>query len=141
MVHRILEKILNEEKGQDHHLETHCLHCSEMERRAADAERTSVKLKQVEFMQSEIGKVFEGIISGVTEFGIFVITKDSYCEGLIRLNTIKEDYFVFEEKKHSVRGARTDKRYRLGDEIKIKLVDANPERRTIDFEIAGSGLS
>jgi len=138
MVHRILEKVLNGEKVNEPNLEARCLHASEMERKAAEAERTSIKLKQVEFMQNEIGKIFDGIISGVAEFGIFVITKDTYCEGMVRLNTIKSDYYVFEERKHSIRGANTHKRYRLGDEIKVKLLDANPERRTIDFELIES---
>ncbi|MFI5135783.1 MAG: ribonuclease R, partial [Chitinophagales bacterium] len=135
MVHRILEKVLSDEKINEPNIEARCLHASEMERKAAEAERTSIKLKQVEFMQKEIGKVFDGIISGVAEFGIFVITKDSYCEGMVRLNTIKSDYFAFEEKKHSIRGVNTHRRYSLGDVIKVKLVDANPERRTIDFEL------
>ncbi|HYV95132.1 MAG TPA: ribonuclease R [Chitinophagales bacterium] len=138
MVHRILEKVLNGEPVRDENYEAKCLHSSEMERKAADAERASVKLKQVEFMEKQIGKIFNGIISGVTDFGIFVITEDSYCEGLVRLDSIKSDYFVFEEKKYSVRGTNTDRKYRLGDKVKVKLVDTNLDRRTIDFEMVES---
>ncbi|MCY7410734.1 MAG: ribonuclease R, partial [Chitinophagales bacterium] len=135
MVHRILEKVLRGEKVNEPALEARCLHSSEMEKNAAIAERTSVKLKQVEFMQRHIGETFEGIISGVTDFGIFVITKDSYCEGLIKLASLKSDYFVFDDKKHSVTGRTTGKRYRLGDVVKIKLIDTNVDRKTIDFEM------
>lgn len=139
MVHRILEKVLNGEQVKDDNYEAKCLHSSEMERKAADAERASVKLKQVEFMEHQVGKIFNGIISGVTDFGMFVITEDSYCEGLIRLDSIKSDYFVFEEKKYSVRGTNTDRRYRLGDKVKVKLIDTNLDRRTIDFELVEGG--
>lgn len=135
MVHRILERVLNNEKVNEPNLEARCLHASDMERKAAEAERTSIKLKQVEFMQQSIGKVFDGVISGVAEFGLFVITKDSFCEGLVRLNTIKSDYYIFEARKHSVVGGNTRRRYRLGDEVKVKLIDANADRRTIDFEL------
>jgi ribonuclease R len=135
MVHRILEKVLNGSKVNEPSLEARCLHSSEMERNAAIAERTSVKLKQVEYMVKHIGDQFDAIISGVTDFGIFVITKDSYCEGLIKLASLKSDYFVFDGKKHAVTGRTTGARYRLGDEVKVKLVDTNVEKRTIDFEM------
>jgi ribonuclease R len=135
MVHRILQKVLNGEKVNEPNLEARCLHTSEMERKAAEAERTSIKLKQVEYMQRSIGQVFAGVISGVTDFGLFVITKDSYCEGLVRLNTIRSDYYIYEERKHSVVGTSMGKRYRLGDEVNVRLVDANLDRRTIDFEL------
>lgn len=135
MVHRILDKVLNGEGIKDDNIEARCLHSSEMERKAADAERASVKLKQVEFMEHQVGKIFNGIISGVTDFGLFVITEESYCEGLVRLDSIKSDYFVFEEKKYAVRGTNTERRYRLGDKVKVKLIDTNLDRRTIDFEL------
>ncbi|MEO5675345.1 MAG: ribonuclease R [Chitinophagales bacterium] len=137
MVHRILEKVLNNERVKDENFEAKCLHSSAMERKAADAERASVKLKQVEFMKQHVGEVFSGIISGVTDFGLFVITEDSYCEGLVRLDSIKGDYFVFEQKKHAVRGSRTGREHRLGDRVKVKLVDTNLDKRTIDFEMTG----
>jgi ribonuclease R len=104
-----------------------------MERNAAEAERTSVKLKQVEYMHGRIGDVFEGFISGVTDWGIFVMTEDSYCEGLIRLDSIKSDFFVFDQKKHAVKGMRTGKKFMLGDKVEVKLIKTNLAKRTIDF--------
>lgn len=133
LVHRILEQVLNDQKISEPKLEVKCNHCSEMERNAAEAERTSVKLKQVEFMDSRVGETFQGFISGVTEWGIFVMTEGSYCEGLVRLDTIKNDFFVFDQKKHCIKGTRTGKKYQLGDKVKVRLLKTNLAKRTIDF--------
>ncbi len=133
MAHRILEQVLNHQNVKQPGLETKCNHCSEMERNAAEAERTSIKLKQVEFMESRTGETFDGIISGVTEWGIFVITRDAYAEGLVRLDSIPDDFYVYEEKKHALKGMRTGKKYQLGDKVRVKLIGTNLEKRTIDF--------
>jgi ribonuclease R len=136
LAHRILEEVLNDQKVNEPKLEAKCNHCSEMERNAAEAERTSVKLKQVEFMESRVGDLFRGFISGVTEWGIFVMTEDSYCEGLVRLDSIRSDFFVYDQKKHCVRGTRTGKKYQLGDKVKVKLLKTNLAKRMIDFVLA-----
>lgn len=133
MVHRILEQVLSGEKVAGANLEKICNHCSEMERRAAEAERTSVKLKQVEFMEQRHGEIFDGFISGVTEWGIFVMTEGSYCEGLVRMDSIKSDFFVFDEKKHCAKGMRTGKKLQLGDKVRVKLLRTNLQKRMIDF--------
>nr|MBA2407435.1 ribonuclease R [Chitinophagales bacterium] len=133
IAHRILENVLENEKVHEPNLESNCNHCSIMERNAAEAERTSVKLKQVEYMTGKTGDVFEGFISGVTDWGIFVMTEDSFCEGLIRLDSIKGDFFVFDQKKHAVKGMRTGKKFMLGDKVQVKLIKTNLAKRTIDF--------
>ncbi|MBA3649176.1 MAG: ribonuclease R [Chitinophagales bacterium] len=136
MAHRILEKVLSGDKVAEHNLEQRCNHSSEMERGAAEAERTSVKLKQVEFMESHTGEVFAGIISGVTDWGIFVLTEDSFCEGLIRLESIHSDFFVYDQKKHCIKGMRTGKKFQLGDKVNVRLIGTNLSKRTIDFAFA-----
>lgn len=133
MSHRILEQVLAAEKVNDQQLENKCNHCSEMERNAADAERTSVKLKQVEYMQNKTGELFEGFISGVTEWGIFVMTEGSYCEGMVRLDSLRSDFFVYDQKKHCAKGMRTGRKLQLGDKVKVKLLKTNVTKRTIDF--------
>ncbi len=133
MSHRILERVLANEKVNDTQLETKCNHCSEMERNAAEAERTSVKLKQVEFMDQRVGEEFNGFISGVAEWGIFVMTEDSYCEGLVRMDSIRSDFFVYDQKKHCAKGMRTGKKFQLGDKVRVRLLKTNLVKRTIDF--------
>ncbi|MEO6165908.1 MAG: ribonuclease R [Chitinophagales bacterium] len=133
MAHRILEQLLLNEKVAEPQLESRCNHCSEMERSAAEAERTSVKLKQVEFMDSRVGEIFKGFISGVTEWGIFVMTEGSYCEGLVRMDSIKSDFFVYDQKKHCAKGMRIGKKLQLGDKVQVKLLKTNLAKRMIDF--------
>lgn len=138
MSHRILEQVLNGQKVSGQQMEQICNHCSEMERNAADAERTSVKLKQVEFMDKRIGEVFDGFISGVTEWGIFVMTEGSYCEGLVRMDSIKSDFFVYDQKKHCAKGTRYGKKLQLGDKVHVKLLKTNLAKRMIDFLLVES---
>lgn len=135
MAHRILEQVLANETPVDKQLETKCNHCSEMERSAADAERTSVKLKQVEFMEQRVGEVFDGFISGVAEWGVFVMTEDSFCEGLVRMDSIRSDFFVYDQKKHCAKGMRTGKKLQLGDKVKVRLLKTNLAKRMIDFTL------
>jgi ribonuclease R len=108
---------------------------SEQEKKASDAERTSIKYKQVEYMSSRIGKNFEGIISGITEWGIYVEEVETKCEGLIRVRDLKDDFYIFNEKKIELIGQKKKKRYRLGDKIKIKVNKVDLERKTIDYTL------
>ncbi len=111
-------------------------HCSERERVAVEAERDSIKLKQVEFLNSKIGEKFAGVISGVMERGIFITLKDIYCEGMIRMSDLKNDYFVYNEKRHALVGKKSGKQYQLGDEIRVRVKSTNLEKRQIDFALA-----
>jgi ribonuclease R len=110
-----------------------CTQSSETERIAMEAERASVKVMQVEYMKRHVGDEFHAIISGVTNFGIFVEITDILVEGLIRVRDMEDDYYVFDEKHYALTGRRTKKRYRLGDKVNIKVVRVDPEERQIDF--------
>ena len=111
-------------------------HCSERERYAVEAERDSVKLKQVEFLSTRLGQTFDGTISGVTENGIYVLLKDIYCEGMIRVSDLKDDYYIYHPKMHCLTGRSKGKKFRLGDTIKAKVTNTNLERRQIDLTLA-----
>jgi len=104
-----------------------------MERIAMEAERASVKVMQVEYMRRHVGDQFHAIISGVTNFGLFVEIVDLLVEGLIRVRDMEDDYYVFDEKRYSLTGRRTKKRYRLGDKVNIQVARVDPEEREIDF--------
>ena len=108
-------------------------HCSERERVAVDAERDSIKLKQVEFLSDRIGETFEGVISGVTERGIFVNLKDVHCEGMIRVGDMKGDYYIYNQSRHALVGKSSGKSFQLGDTIKVKVQSTNLQKRQIDF--------
>jgi ribonuclease R len=108
---------------------------SEREKFAADAERASIKYKQVEYMSVRISQVFKGIISGVTEWGFFVEEMETKCEGLVRVKDLRDDFYVFNEKKLELNGQKNKKRYRLGDVVKVKVKNADLERKTIDYEL------
>ncbi len=113
---------------------------SEQEKRAADAERASVKYKQVEYMSARLGEIFSGVISGMTEWGIYVEEVETKCEGLVRMRDMQDDFYVFNEKKLEMIGqkknlpaGRQGKKYRLGDKVKIKVKGVDLERKTIDY--------
>jgi len=106
---------------------------SEREKYASDAERASIKYKQVEYMSSRISKIFEGIISGITEWGLYVEETETKCEGLVRIRDMQDDYYIFNEKKLELLGQKKKKRYRLGDKVKIKVKNVDLERKTIDY--------
>jgi ribonuclease R len=108
---------------------------SEQEKRASDAERASIKYKQVEYMSRHKGKVFTGVISGVTEWGLYVEELETKCEGLARVRDMKDDFYVFNEKKLELSGQKRKKRYKLGDKVKIKVKDTDLERKTIDYTL------
>ena len=108
-------------------------HCSERERVAVDAERDSIKLKQVEFLSNKIGEAFDGVISGVTERGVFVNLKDIHCEGMIRVSDLKGDYYNYDQRSHSLIGRSSKKTFQLGDDIRIRIDSVNHQKRQIDF--------
>ena len=112
----------------------------ELERNAIEAERASIKYKQAEFMQQHLGKVFRGIVSGVTDWGFFVTLQPSYCEGLVRLATLDHDYYVFDAERLTLVGRRSGRQVRLGDELNVKVIDANPNQRQIDLGWEADGL-
>lgn len=111
-------------------------HCSARERVAVDAERDSIKLKQVEFLSDKIGEKFDGVISGVTERGLFVDLKDIHCEGMIRVSDLKGDYFIYDARSHQLVGRSSKKAFRLGDEIIVRVDSVNHQKRQIDFTLA-----
>lgn len=138
MVHRLLTRYLDEDKRTVNELtyENYCEHCSDMEQTAANAERASTKYKQVEFMQDRLGQVFEGVISGITEWGLFVELNDNKCEGMIPIRDLEDDYYEFDEKNYCLRGRHKQHIYQLGDPLKVKVARTNLEKRQLDFVLA-----
>lgn len=136
MVHRLLQHYLDDGKSVSKiEYEAKCVHSSEREKRAADAERASIKYKQVEFMSLAEDKVYAGIITGVTDFGIFIEIIETKCEGMTRLADMKDDFYEFDEKNYRVIGRRRMKIYRLGDEIQVRVKKTDVDRRTMDLTI------
>ena len=136
LVHRLLERYLAGGRSAiKKKYEDLCDHCSSMEQLAANAERASVKYKQVEFMQDKLGMVFDGVISGVTEWGLYVELNENKCEGLVPMRDLDDDYYEFDEKNYCLIGRRTKREYRLGDPITIKVASANLERKQLDFHL------
>jgi len=136
MVHRLLEHYLAGGKPVD--AETYeklSVHSSQMEKKAADAERASVKYKQAEYLQNQIGTVFTGIISGVTEWGMYVEIEENKCEGMIRLRDITDDFYTLDEKNYAIIGQRKKKVYQLGDEVQIKVKSVDLTKKQIDFSL------
>ena len=107
-----------------------------MERQAAEAERASVKYKQVEFMKDKVGEVFDGVISGVTEWGIYVEVIENRCEGMVRSRDLKGDRFVFDEDNYSFVGVNTNKSYTLGDKVQIVVLEADLTRKQLTYGFA-----
>lgn len=136
MAHRLLEQYLGGNfKANEKELEEACRHSSEMERKAAEAERASVKYKQAEYLSDQIGKEFDGIISGVTNWGIFVELKENKCEGMLRLAALRDDHYDYDEKNFRVVGRRSGKQYRLGDEIRVRIAKTDILKRAVDLEL------
>jgi len=137
IVHRLLERYLLENKDtvSAENLEPVCKHASEMERRAAEMERESIKYKQAEYLSDKVGKVFEGLISGVSKWGIFVELKQSKCEGMVRYNEMPGDYYYLDEDNYRVIGQSFGKIYRLGDSVTIKVKKVDLARKKLDFVI------
>jgi ribonuclease R len=137
IAHRLLEKYLNNEKPNDiENLEIKCKHCSEMEQIAADAERASIKYKQIEFMADKIGQTFEGFISSLTSWGIYVQLIESKAEGMISLRDLDDDFYIFNEEKMEVYGKHSHKKFRIGDKIFVTVHKINLEKRHLDFKLS-----
>jgi len=136
MIHRLLADYLTKKKNTSGKLiefEKSSRIASEQEKRASDAERASIKYKQVEYMSKRLGKSFTGVISGMTEWGMYVEEVETKCEGLVRMRDMQDDFYVFNEKKLELVGQKKKKRYRLGDKIKIKVKSVDLERKNIDY--------
>ncbi|CDD83363.1 ribonuclease R [Bacteroides sp. CAG:462] len=137
MVHRLLTRYLAGGRSvQQQKYEDKCEHCSDMEQVAASAERASIKYKQVEFMSEHIGEVYDGTISGITEWGIYVEINENKCEGMVPMRDLGEDYYDFDEKNYCLIGRKRHKRFSLGDPVRIKVARANLEKKQLDFTIA-----
>jgi len=143
LVHRLLGCYLkNQSAGiTPDDLEDLCEHSSERERKAAEAERASTKYFQVLFVQDSVGKDFEGIVSGVTEWGMFVEMTENKCEGLIRLRELQGDYFFFDEKEFCIRGQNTGQEFHLGQKVRVRLDAANLQSKQIDLSYIGASVS
>lgn len=136
MVHRLLFHYLNGGQSVNaEHYEELCKHSSQMEKRAADAERASVKYKQAEYLKDQVGQIFTGIVSGVTEWGMYVEIIENKCEGMIRLRDISDDFYVLDEKNYAIIGQRKKKVYQLGDEVRIKVKTVDLTKKQIDFTL------
>ena len=136
MVHRLLDKYLAYKMPNPEfisNLGEYCDHCSEQEKKAAEAERDSVKFKQVQFMKNQIGKEFNGIISGVTDFGMFVELVENKCEGLIRIKDLDDDYYVFDQSNYCLRGKRHGYKYTLGNAVTVKLNGVDLIRKQLNL--------
>lgn len=139
MVHRLLQKYLEGGKSADEEkYEDLCRHSSDMETRAANAERASVKYKQVEFMQDHIGEVYPGVISGVTDWGIYVELENK-IEGMVPIGELDDDFYTFDEKNYQLVGRHTNKTYQLGNEVKVEIWRTNLEKKHLDFRLVKSG--
>ena len=136
MVHRLLELYLAGGKSvSEDEYEKFSMHSSQMEKKAADAERASVKYKQAEFLQNNVGMEYIGIISGLTEWGMYVEIIENKCEGMIRLRDLNDDFYVLDEKNYCIIGQRRKKKYQLGDEVTIIVKKVDLAKRQIDFSL------
>ncbi|TDG35690.1 ribonuclease R [Pedobacter changchengzhani] len=136
MAHRLLQTYLDGGKSADAEFyEVACVHSSAMEKRAAEAERASIKYKQAEYLENNIGTEYKGIISGVTEWGMYVEIEENKCEGMIRLRDISDDFYVLDEKNYCIVGQRKKKKYQLGDEVMIRVKKVDLAKRQIDFSL------
>jgi len=138
VVHRMLQKVLTGQtiaQSEWNHYESTALRSTEKEISAAEAERESKKYKQVEYMQNHVGQTYDGTISGVTDWGLYVEEIATRSEGLVKIRSLPDDYYELNEKTYSLVGQKNKKTYRLGDKVKIKLIGADLERKTLDYEI------
>lgn len=137
MVHRLLERYLNGGRSVNvEKLEDECKHSSEQEKRASDAERASIKYKQVEYMADRLGEVYSGVITGVTEWGFYVELEENLCEGLVPVRELDDDYYDFDEKNFCLIGRKNHVRYRLGDKVKVRVARADVAKKQLDFVMA-----
>jgi ribonuclease R len=136
MVHRLLQRYLDEKPsvGRDE-FEEYCKHSSDMERKAMEAERASVKYKQAEYLMDRIGEEFDGLISGVSKWGLFVELTESKCEGMVSLRLMNDDFYYLDEENYRIIGQRWGKVYRLGDKIRIKVKKIDLQKKQMDFDL------
>ena len=136
MVHRLLAKYAEGARSADKNkLDDQCKHSSDMEQLASNAERASIRYKQVEFMRDRLGQVFEGVISGVTEWGFYVELDENMCEGLVPVRDLADDYYDLDEKNYCLIGRTHHNRYTLGDRVKVQVARADLERKQLDFAL------
>lgn len=136
IAHRLLQDFLDKKSSPPQATyEDKCLHCSSREKLASEAERESIKFMQVKYMQEFVGENFEGFISGIQEYGIFVELPLTRSEGLIRTRNIPDDQYSFDEKNHALIGRNTGKKYQLGDRVSVKLINADLLKKQLDFEL------
>jgi ribonuclease R len=136
MVHRLLTEYLTQENpGGKEKYEKDCDHSSKMERLAAEAERASIKYKQVEFMSDKTGQEFDGVISGVTEWGIYVEIIENQCEGMINIRELGDDFYEYDEENYCIRGRSTKKVYTLGDRVTIEVIRADLQKKQLDYRL------
>jgi ribonuclease R len=136
MVHRLLQWYLDEKgSASKEEYEEKCKHSSDMERKAMEAERASVKYKQAEYLMDRIGEEFDGLISGVSKWGIFVELTESKCEGMVSLRLMNDDFYYLDEENYRIIGQRWGKIYRLGDKIRIKVKKIDLQKKQMDFDL------
>jgi ribonuclease R len=136
MVHRLLSAYLEGKGSESKEIyEKLCIHSSRMERTASEAERASIKYKQVEFMSDKLGQPFEGVISGVTEWGIYVEIIENQCEGMIHIRELGDDFYEYDEECYCIRGRNSGKIYTLGDRVKIEVVKADLQKKQLDYRL------
>ncbi len=136
MVHRLLAKYADGGRSVDRiKLEDECKHSSDMEQLAANAERASIRYKQVEFMQERLGEIYDGVISGVTEWGFYVELTESMCEGLVPVRDLADDYYDYDEKNYCLIGRSHGTKYTLGDRVKVQVARADLDRKQLDFAL------
>ena len=141
MVHRLLDKYLSGGRAVNKDkLEAECKHSSDMEQLAANAERASIKYKQVEFMADHLGEEYQGSVSGVTEWGLYVEIDENKCEGMVPIRDLDDDYYEFDEKNYCLIGRRKKHIYQLGDKLTVKVARTDLNRKILDFALAGDSI-
>ena len=136
MVHRLLDRYLAKGNSVNQkEFEEYCEHCSQMEQKATEAERTSVKYKQAEFLSDKVGQEFEATISGICKWGVFAELKDSHCEGLISMRKFNDDFYYIDEENYTLVGLHHGHDYRFGDTVRVRVAGVDMERRQMDFDI------
>lgn len=137
MIHRLLHRVLEKQKLiKKNDLDIICSHCSERERAALDAERSSIKYKMIEFMEDRIGEVFQGVISGIKTWGVYVELPSYNTEGMVRIDDFSDDNYVVDEKNMTIAGSHTGNKYLVGDQIYVRLARVDKFRKTIDFSLS-----
>ena len=138
LVHRFLERELKGGKiEQDEYqkFERICLESSELEKKASDAERASIKYKQVEYMTEHVGEEYLGTITGVTEWGVYIEEKETKCEGMVKIRDLDDDYYTLDEKNYTLKGEKTGRKFTLGNSVRFKVVSADMEKRVLDYKL------